>query len=154
MRDIGRSQKSILFFLHSHERRGENTTPITKLADAFWNYDLKYDTAAARKSLLFQTRRAINGLITRGLVEEAGTAVSKTPDTTYLRDCVVPGRYARKGYTRSCRTYHLTAAGRIVARRLYAEWEEEEARLNAMHPERKERLDAIAKTLSEACRRI
>jgi len=45
-------------------------------------------------------------------MEEAGTAVSKTGG----RDYAGPGRYNPKGYTRVCKTYRLTDAGRVIGK--------------------------------------
>jgi hypothetical protein len=106
-----------------HGRRG--ASPITELTEIFWDDDkgddafLNGETAAYNKSVAFRTRRAVKALIARGLLEDAGSAVNKTGGK---RGEVVLGRYAKKGYTRTCRTYRLTPAGRVIADELAEAW--------------------------------
>ena len=90
-RDLSDKQKWLLALAYSHAQRHDgDPTPITKLSEVFFDDDrylVAFDSwAEARyaKSLLFQTRRLIQALIRRGLIEEgwrhaaarAGTALN------------------------------------------------------------------------------
>lgn len=129
---IGDKQKWMLALAYRHEQDEGEPTPITQLNTAFFSYSNRIDTdawqgrkAALAKSELFQTRRAVRALIKRGLMEEAGTVVHQTGGSDYAG----PGRYNPKGYSRICKAYRLTEAGRVVGK---AEDEASAARLKAM----------------------
>jgi hypothetical protein len=81
------------------ERHGGDPAPITKLSEVFFDddrYFAAFDSwAEARysKSVLFQTRRAIQELVRRGLMEEAGSAISQTGGAQFSS-----GLYYPKGW--------------------------------------------------------
>ena len=86
-RNVGDRQKLMLAQAYRHEQRhdGEPAPIAQVLDDAFVSYSNRFDTdkykgrwGALYKSERFQTRRAIRALIKRGLMEEAGTAISHT----------------------------------------------------------------------------
>jgi hypothetical protein len=123
-RDLGGRQKWLLAWALDYENRhGGEPAPITQLNEAFYSYKKRIDTdayegrgATLAKRELFQTQRAIQALIKRGLMEETGTAVVHSgPGSNGDRD-QGPSRYHPKGYTRVCKTYRLTDAGRVVGK--------------------------------------
>jgi hypothetical protein len=124
------------------ERHGGDPAPITKLSEVFFDYDRDdFYLSSVKRSQHFQTRRLIQALIRRGLMEEAGTWISQTGGDA--------GRYCPKGYTRVCKTYRLTEAGRAIGK---AEDEATEARLRAMeeaNPKLKERAGRINAALEK-----
>jgi hypothetical protein len=142
-RSLGEKQKAMLARAYSHEQRhGGEPSPIAEvLTDAFVSYRNRFDTdkhsgrwGALYKSERLQTRRAIRALIERGLMAEARTVISHTGGDAHVNS----GRYCPKGYTRICKTYLLTKAGRVLGK---AEDEAVKARLRAMeeaNPELKE----------------
>ena len=78
---LGDKQKWLLSLAYRHEKEyGGDPTPITRLNSAFLSYSNCLDTdtrwSALAKSELFQSRRAVQELVRRGLMEEAGTAIS------------------------------------------------------------------------------
>jgi hypothetical protein len=93
-----------------HERHKQGPAPIAWLrlppAD-----DGERRIGDEARTELFSTRRAIQGLIGRGYMKEAGTVISETPPSREGE----PGRYYPKGYTRECKTYRLTSSGRAIA---------------------------------------
>jgi hypothetical protein len=115
---------------------GERTpTPVTRLTDPFFDYDYPYEyDSAYHRQLLFKADRALKGLIKRGLVEVAGTAINHSGGDTHH----MSGRYCPKGYTRICTTYRLTDPGREVAARVAAETRAELAAAEAANPKLKE----------------
>jgi hypothetical protein len=153
-RSLGDKQKRMLARAYDHEQRhGGEPSPIAQVLDeAFVSYSNRFDTDkyAGRwrvldKSERFQARRAIRALINRGLMAEAGTAISRTGGDTHVNS----GRYCPKGYTRVCKTYRLTEAGRAIGK---AEDEATEARLRAMeeaNPKLKERAGRINAALEK-----
>ena len=145
--DLGEKQKWLLALAFRHEQRHDGApAPITRLSEAFFSYSNRIDTdayvwreAALAKRELFQTRRAIRALIKRGLMEEAGTAVVRSGMGAGTGGGDQgPGRYYLKRYTRVCKTYRLTDAGREIGK---AEDEAVHANVLAMdeaNPELKE----------------
>jgi hypothetical protein len=126
-------QKWLLALAFDYEERHDGEpAPIAGVLDtAFFSYSNRLDTdawkgreSALRKSELFQTRRAIQALIRRGLMDEVGRMTSQTGGPDYAG----PGRYNPKGYTRLCKTYRLTNAGRVIGK---AEDEAIKARVKA-----------------------
>ena len=118
---LGDKQKAMLARAYRHEQRHDGEpSPIAQVLDeAFVSYSNRFDTdkyegrwSVLDKSERFQTRRAIRALIKRGLMEEAGTAVSHTGGDTHTNT----GCYCPKGYTRVCKTYRLTDAGRAIGK--------------------------------------
>lgn len=107
-------QKWALALAYSYpERHGGEPAPITHLSEVFFDYDRKdYYLSSVKRSQHFQTRRLIQALIKRGLMKEAGTATHQTGGPDYAG----PGRYNPKGYTRVCKTYRLTDAGRVIGK--------------------------------------
>jgi hypothetical protein len=112
---IGGRQRSILYLALHY--KGGSVVPITYLTEAFFHVlvdsppDMYATSGDEHRAALFRTRRAVRALIERGLMEEAGITVSVTGD--HGRD----GGRLYKGYTRTCRCYRLTEAGRAVAER-------------------------------------
>jgi hypothetical protein len=150
-RSLGDKQKRMLARAYDHEQRhGGEPSPIAQVLDeAFVSYSNRFDTDkyAGRwrvldKSERFQARRAIRALINRGLMAEAGTAISRTGGDTHVNS----GRYCPKGYTRVCKTYRLTKAGRVIGK---AEDEAIEASLRAMEAANP-KLKEIAKRVEAA----
>jgi hypothetical protein len=148
---LGDKQKRMLARAYDHEQRhGGEPSPIAQVLDeAFVSYSNRFDTDkyAGRwrvldKSERFQARRAIRALINRGLMAEAGTAVSRTGGDAHVNS----GRYCPKGYTRVCKTYRLTKAGRAIGK---VEDEASAARLRAME-EADPKLKQIAKRAKAA----
>ncbi len=135
--------------VYRDELGGEAATSITHLAgNHFVDYD---DEGVERESdtprmLLVRARRAVKALVARGLLEDAGEVVSKTPAETFP----VPGRYYTKGYTRLCRAYRLTESGRVLAGRLKGVRDAEYAAWRAANPENAAVLDAIEGRVNEA----
>jgi hypothetical protein len=118
------NQKWALSIAYAHALRNDGAaTPITTLSEVFFDDDKYYDAfsdygeAAFNKSVLFQTRRMIQALIRRGLMEEAGTAISEI-----------------RGYTRVCKAYALTDTGRPIGQ---AEHEAISASIAAMRAARR-----------------
>ena len=97
---------------------------------------------ALHKFEQLQARRAIRALIKRGLMTEAGTAISHTGGDTHVNS----GRYYPKGYTRICKTYRLTDAGHVIGK---AEDKAIEASVRAME-EANPKLKALAKRVEAA----
>jgi hypothetical protein len=115
---IGKRQRSVLFFALTHEKhegKGKARVPITFLTEAFFHLFVDDWGSGFRtrgeegRAALFRTRRAIKALIARGLMEEAGTTKNVTGNIGW------DGGRHYKGYTRVCRCYRLTAAGRVIA---------------------------------------
>jgi hypothetical protein len=76
------------------ERHGGDPAPITKLSEVFFDYDRDdFYLSSVKRSQPFQTRRLIQALIRRGLIEEAGTAISQTGGTQFSS-----GLYYPKGW--------------------------------------------------------
>ena len=125
-RGLSDKQKWMLALAYSYaERHGGDPAPITKLSEVFFDYDRDdFYLSSVKRSQHFQTRRAIQALIRRGLMEEAGTAISQTGGDTQFSS----GLYCPKGYTRVCKTYRLTDAGRVIGK---ADHEAIEARVKA-----------------------
>jgi hypothetical protein len=139
-RNLSDKQKWALALAYSYPlRHGGEPAPITKLSEVFFDYDRDdYYLSSVKRSQHFQTRRLIQVLIRRGLMEEAGTTISQTGAGSNNDGDQGPGRYHRKGYVRVCKTYRLTEAGRVIGK---AEAEATEARVRAVeetHPELKE----------------
>jgi hypothetical protein len=118
---LGDKQKAMLARAYRHEQRhGGEPSPIADVLDgAFVSYSNRFDTdkyrgrwGALNKFERLQARRAIRALIMRGLMEEAGTAISHTGGDAHVNS----GRYCPKGYTRVCKTYRLTEAGRVLGK--------------------------------------
>jgi hypothetical protein len=152
MSDIGKRQESVLYFALLYEkgsRKGGPAVPITALTEAF--FDLPVDDWGSgfhipgeeRRAALFRTRRAVKALIARGLMEEAGTAVSVTGD--HGSD---GGRHY-KGYTRVCRAYRLTKAGRALTEKIEAEVEEQVKATKEARPELREIAESIKAAVSK-----
>ena len=106
---------------YRHEQRhGGEPSPIADVLDgAFVSYSNRFDTdkyrgrwGALDRFERLQARRAIRALIKRGLMAEAGTAISHTGGDTHTNT----GCYRPKGYTRVCKTYRLTKAGRVLGK--------------------------------------
>ena len=137
-KDLGEKQKWMLALAYGHEQRHDGAPiPIAEgLDEAFYDYDRGEYSRSDRKSQAYQTRRAVAALIKRGLMEEAGTAISKTGGDSGGDG--YEGKYYPKGYTRTCKTYQLTDAGRVIGK---AEDESTHARMlatEAANPELKE----------------
>ena len=122
---LGNRQRDILCIALQHQ--GESSggrVAITQLAEGAF-VDVTHGLnlagpefdAAARKAVLFRTRVAVKSLVAHGLLEPAGEMVSYSGGD----DCGNPGHYCRKGYTRACKAYRLTAAGRAIAEPMMAE---------------------------------
>ena len=76
------------------ERHGGDPAPITKLSEVFFDYDRDdFYLSSVKRSQHFQTRRLIQALIRRGLIEEAGNAISQTGGTQFSS-----GLYYPKGW--------------------------------------------------------
>jgi hypothetical protein len=115
MNYIGKRQESVLLFAVKHENGTD--VPITALTEAFHVFvDRPQGMYATRGDInpaaLFRTRRAVKRLIERGLMEEAGTAISESDPGGHR------GRRLPKGYARDCQTYRLTQAGRAIAEKI------------------------------------
>ena len=132
-RSLDDKQKAMLARAYRHEQRHDGEpSPIADVLDgAFVSYSNRFDTdkyrgrwGALDKFERLQARRAIRALITRGLMEEVGTAISHTGGDAHVNS----GRYCPKGYTRVCKTYRLTKAGRAIGK---AEHEASAARMKA-----------------------
>ena len=130
--DLSNKQKRALAVAYVYEQRYDGKpAPITELNEVFFDDDrfLRiFDTwaeAGYNKSVLLQTRRLLQALIRRGLMEEAGTAISKSGCPEYAG----PGRYNPKGYTRVCKTYRLTDVGRVIGKATRQAMEEANPRL-------------------------
>jgi hypothetical protein len=136
------------------ERHGGDPTPITELSEVFFDYDRDdYYLSSVKRSQHFQTRRLIQALIRRGLMEEAGTAVN---DRRTERHSMFnsgdqgPGHYHLKGYARVCKTYRLTDAGRLIGK---AEDEAIKASVRAIeeaNPKLKQTAERIQAALAKA----
>ena len=120
MRGLGERQDYILHIAIWYEAAHGPyaSVPITKLTEAFWNHDFDgwENLAAYKRSLLAHARRAVKALVARGLMEADGWAESHTGGGHN----VAPGHYRPMGYTRECRSYCLTDAGRELAEQLDA----------------------------------
>ena len=120
-RNLSDKQKWALALAYSYaERHGGEPAPITELSEVFFDYDRDdHCLSSVKRSQHFQTRRLIQALIHRGLMEEAGTAVNDRrtdPGSMFNRGDQGPGRYHLKGYARVCKTYRLTDAGRAIGK--------------------------------------
>ena len=116
-RNLSDKQKWALALAYSYaERHGGEPAPITELSEVFFDYDRDdYYLSSVKRSQLFQTRRLIQALIRRGLMEEAGTAIHS--DAGYRCQAAAgPRALPLKGYTRVCKTYRLTDAGRAIGK--------------------------------------
>jgi hypothetical protein len=87
------------------------------------------------RAQLFRTRRVVRALIRRGLMEEAGTSVSETYDTNFMT-----GQRIGKGYTRTCKAYRLTPAGRILAEKINADTRARVEAVDRASPEEREKI--------------
>ena len=122
-RNLSDKQKWALALAYSYaERHDGEPAPITELNEVFFNYTTgrdDYYLSSVKRSQHFQTRRLIQALIRRGLMQEAGTTVHDRrtdPSSMFNRGDQGPGRYHLKGYTRVCKTYRLTDAGRAIGK--------------------------------------
>jgi hypothetical protein len=118
-KNLSDKQKWALALAYSYEQRHDGEpAPITYLNTVFWSDDRYYAACDAwmqaryAKSLLFQTRRLLQALIKRGLMEEAGTTIHHSGGDTHTNS----GLYCPKGYTRACKTYRPTDAGRVIGK--------------------------------------
>jgi hypothetical protein len=115
-RGLSDKQKWALALAYSYGQRhdGEPAPIAEELDEVFLDYNRDdYYLSSVRRSQLFQTRRLIQALIRRCLMEEAGTTVSPRSGE---HGHAGPGRYYPKGYTRVCKTYRLTDAGRVIGK--------------------------------------
>jgi hypothetical protein len=150
-KSLSDKQKWALALAYSYaERHGGEPAPITHLSEVFFDYDRDdYYLSSVKRLQHFQTRRLLQALIKRGLMEEAGTFVhSDAGYSTWSGDCG-PGRYHRKGYTRVCKTYRLTDAGRMIGK---AEDEAIKASVKATeeaNPKLKEAVERVQATLAK-----
>jgi hypothetical protein len=115
-RNLSDKQKWALALAYGHEQRHDGAPiPIADgLDEVFFGYDREdFDLSSVKRSQLFQTRRLVQALIRRGLMEDAGTAVSPRSGEHGHNG---PGRYYPKGYTRVCKTYRLSDAGRVIGK--------------------------------------
>jgi hypothetical protein len=114
---LSNKQKWALALAYSYaEHHDGEPAPITHLSEVFFDYDADFHLSSVKRSQHFQTRRLIQALIRRGLMEEAGTAVNDSMLNPSLDGSQGPGRYHLKGYTRVCKTYRLTDAGRVIGK--------------------------------------
>ena len=117
-RNLSDKQKWALALAYSYaERNGGEPAPITELSEVFFDYDRgDYYLYSVKRSQLFQTRRLIQALIRRGLMEEAGTAIHSDAATAFWSGGSAPVATTCKGYTRVRKTYRLTDAGRAIGK--------------------------------------
>jgi hypothetical protein len=126
---IGEKQEQLLYELYDDKTGERRVLPTWRLGDVF--YDEEHSEAVKwgedrlyNKSLLFQARRALNALIRRGLVQDAGTLFHEVHPLL-------------GGHPRTNRTFTLTDTGMAMAKTIAPRWAAEYAARDAAERERR-----------------
>jgi hypothetical protein len=107
---IGLAQGVVLSLLLVAESLGADRLSVVQLI----SWLPSNSSAEIRRNTRVQYKRVVRGLLTRGLVQEAGTSVSVTGQATgSISDWI--GRRVPIGYRREALAFSLTDTGRIKA---------------------------------------